>query len=194
VVVSARDLFVERGYVATTIAAVAERAGVSADTIYSTLGSKSALLHEVLDQVIGGDDEPVPLLERSGPAAVRAETDQRRQLTMFATGITDQLERVRPVDDMLRSAAAVDAGAAELRADLQLRQRKEAMRAVISWVAANGPLRDGLSAKDAAAILWTLTSPDVHRLLRDDSGWSRKRFESWLRQSLVESLLPEPEP
>jgi hypothetical protein len=64
------------------------------------------------------------------------------------------------------------------------------MRAVVSWVAANGPLREGLSTKDAAAIMWTLTSPDVHRLLRDESGWSRKRFESWLRQTLVESLLP----
>lgn len=186
----ARDLFVERGYVATTIAAVAERAGVSADTIYSTLGSKSALLHEVLDAVIGGDDEQVALLDRAGPAAVRAEPDQRRQLAMFATGITDQLERVRPVDDMLRSAAAVDPGAAELRADLQLRQRKEAMRAVVGWVAAHGPLRAGLSQKDAAAIVWTLTSPEVHALLRDSSGWSRKRFESWLRDTLVESLLP----
>lgn len=189
---SARDLFLEQGYPATTIAAVARRAGVSADTIYSTLGSKSALLHDVLDLVIGGDDEAIPLLERQGPAAVRAEPDQRRQLTMFATGITDQLERVRPVDDMLRSAASVDPAAAELRADLQLRQRKEAMRAVVSWVSANGPLRPGLTAKDAAAIVWTLTSPEVHHLLRDGSGWSRKRFETWLRETLIESLLPRP--
>ena len=99
---------------------------------------------------------------------------------MFATGITDQLERVRPIDDVLRSAAAVDPAAAELRADLQLRQRKSAMRAVVGWVAAHGPLRPGLSADDAAAIVWTLTSPEVHLLLRDSSDWSRKRFEEWL--------------
>ena len=190
VVDSARDLFVERGYLATTIAAVAERAGVSPDTIYSTLGSKSALLHEVLDTVIGGDHEQVALLDRAGPAAVRAEPDQRRQLALFATGITDQLERVRPVDDMLRSAAAVDQSAAELRADLQLRQRREAMQAVVGWVAAHGPLRAGLSQKDAGAILWTLTSPEVHQLLRGSSGWSRKRYERWLRDALVDSLLP----
>jgi AcrR family transcriptional regulator len=190
VVASARELFLEQGYPQTTIAAVAARAGVSPDTIYSTIGSKIALLREVLDVVIGGDDEDVALLDRSGPQAMRAEPDQRRQLTMFATGITEQLERVRPIDDVLRSAAAVDPAAAELRADLQLRQRKSAMQAVVSWVSAHGPLRSGLSSDDAAAIVWTLTSPEVHLLLRDSSGWSRKRYEDWLATTLVESLLP----
>jgi AcrR family transcriptional regulator len=194
VVESARELFLEQGYPKTTIAAVASRAGVSPDTIYSTIGSKIALLREVLDTVIGGDDEDVALLDRSGPQAVRAEPDQRRQLAMFATGITDQLERVRPVDDVLRSAAAVDPAAAELRADLQLRQRKSAMRAVVSWVGAHGPLRDDLSAEDAASVVWTLTSPEVHLLLRDSCGWSRKRYEHWLAGTLVDGLLPPAAP
>ncbi|HZG95669.1 MAG TPA: helix-turn-helix domain-containing protein, partial [Mycobacteriales bacterium] len=120
---SARDLFLERGYPGTTIAGVARRAGVSADTVYSLFGSKPGLLKEVLDVVIGGDEEDVPVLERPGPQAVRAEKDQRRQLELFAAGITDQLERVRPMDDILRSAAAVDPAPAQLRSDLQLRQR-----------------------------------------------------------------------
>lgn len=187
---SARDLFLQHGYPGTTIAGVARRAGVSADTVYSLFGSKPGLLKEVLDVVIGGDEEDVPVLERPGPQAVRAEKDQRRQLELFAAGITDQLERVRPMDDILRSAAAVDPAAAQLRSDLQLRQRRSGMRAVASWLAANGPLRDGLSEDDAAAILWTLTSSEVHAMLRDVSGWSRERFEDWLRDTLTASLLP----
>ena len=187
---TARELFLERGYPATTIAAVARRAGVSADTIYSVFGSKSTLLKEVLDVVIGGDDAQVALLDRAGPQAVRAEPDQRRQLEMFATGITDQLERVRPMDDILRSAAAVDAAAADLRADLQLRQRRESMRTVVAWIAARGPLRDGLSQEDAAAVVWTLTSPEVHLMLRDTWGWSRGRYAQWLQNTLIATLLP----
>ena len=187
---TARELFLERGYPATTIAAVARRAGVSADTIYSVFGSKSTLLKEVLDVVIGGDDAQVALLDRAGPQAVRAEPDQRRQLEMFATGITDQLERVRPMDDILRSAAAVDAAAADLRADLQLRQRRESMRTVVAWIAARGPLRDGLSQEDAAAVVWTLTSPEVHLMLRDTWGWSRGRYAQWLQNTLTATLLP----
>ena len=187
---SARALFLEQGFPATTIAAVARRAQVSADTVYSVFGSKANLLKEVLDVVIGGDDEDVPLLERDRPQAVRAEPDQRCQLGMFAADITTQLERVRPLDDILRSAAAVDPAAAELRADLQLRQRRAAMRTVVAWVGAHGPLREGLTDEEAAAVVWTLTSPEVHAMLRDTWGWSRERFERWLRETLVAGLLP----
>jgi hypothetical protein len=109
---------------------------------------------------------------------------------MFARGLTDQLERIRPMDDVLRSAAAVDAAAAELRADLQLRQRRSAMATVVSWVAAHGPLHPGLSADEATAITWTLTSPEVHQMLRDTWGWPRERYERWVRDTLVSSLLP----
>lgn len=187
---AAHELFLERGFPATTVAAVARRAQVSPDTVYSTFGSKSALLKEVLDVVVGGDDEDVALLDRAGPQAMRAEPDQRTQLAMFAAGVTAQLERVRPVDDILRSAAAVDPVAAELRADVQLRQRRAAMRTIVSWIAEHGPLRNGTSQEEAAAIVWTLTSPEVHVMLRDSSGWSPERYEQWIRETLISSLLP----
>jgi hypothetical protein len=144
----------------------------------------------VLDVVVAGDDEDVAVLQRADPQATRAEPDQRRQLAMFAAGLTGQLERIRPMDDVLRSAAAVDPAAAELRADLQLRQRRTAMAAVVSWVAAHGPLRDGLTEEEATAVTWTLTSPEVHQMLRDTWGWPRERYEQWLRETLVSSLLP----
>lgn len=163
------------------------------DTIYSAFGSKVALLKQVLDVLVGGDDEDVAVLDRVGPQALRAEPDQRRQLAIFAAGMTEQLERVRPIDDILRSAAAVDAKAAELRADLQLRQRREAMNAVVTWIVARGPLRDGVSPEDASAIIWTLTSPEVHFMLRETWGWPPKRYEDWLRDTLTAGLLaPSP--
>lgn len=190
VVASARELFLAQGYAATTIAAVARHAGVSPDTIYGTLGSKIGLLKAVLDVTIGGDDEDVAVLDRAGPQALRAEPDQRRQIALFATGVTGQLERLRPMDDILRGAAAVDPAAAELRADLQLRQRREAMRAFVGWIAANGAFRDGLSEDEGAAIVWTLASPEVHAMLRDVWGWPADRYADWLRDTLTASLLP----
>lgn len=140
--------------------------------------------------VVGGDDQPVPFLDREAPQAMREETDQRRQLAMFAHGMTEQLERIRPLDDVLRSAAAVDASAAELRAETQSGQRLAAMKVIAKWVAARGKLRRGLTIDDAGSIVWTLTSPEVHRMFRDDCGWSQKRYEQWLRDTLVDSLLP----
>jgi AcrR family transcriptional regulator len=190
VVAAARELFLAQGYPATTIAAVAGRAGVAPDTVYSAFGTKVALLKEVLDVAVAGDDADVAVLDRRDPQAMRAEPDQRKQLAMFAAGMTGQLERIRPMDDVLRSAAAVDAAAADLRADLQLRQRRAAISTVISWVSAHGPLRDGLPDDEATAITWTLTSPEVHQMLRDTWGWPRERYEEWLRQTLTRSLLP----
>ena len=189
---AALGLFLEHGYVGTTVSAVARQARVAEDTVFHVFGSKRGLLTQVLDVVIGGDDDAVPVLERAGPQAVRAETDQRRQLALFAEGMTAQLERVRPLDDVLRGATAADPQLAALRADVQMRQRRQAMAAVTAWVAARGPLRDGVSTAEAADVLWTLTSPEVHRLLRVDCGWSAEQYAGWLRTSLVDGLLPPP--
>ena len=158
--------------------------------MYGAFGTKADLLKALLDVVIGGDDDDVALLDRANPQLVRLATDQYRQIALFADGITAQLERVRPLDDILRSAAAVDPAAADLRADLQLRQRRDAMRTVVSWIAANGPLREGTTQEDAAAIVWTLTSAEVHQMMRDVWGWPQERFIDWLRETLTTSLLP----
>jgi AcrR family transcriptional regulator len=187
---AALELFLERGYVATTVAAVAGRAGVAGDTVFHVFGSKRGLLTQVLDATIGGDDEPVAVLERAGPQAVRDEPDQRRQVALLARGMTAQLERVRPLDDVLRSAAAADPELAALRADVQLRQRRQAMSAVVGWIAARGALRQGATTGGAADEVWTLTSPEVHRLLRVDCGWTVEQYAEWLRRSLEGALLP----
>lgn len=179
----------EAGYASTSLAAIAGTAGVSVDTVYKTFGSKIGLLKEVLDVGIGGDDVPVPLLERAGPQALREETDQRVQVRMLAAGVTGQLERIRPLDDILRSAAAVDREAAALREDIQVRQRRTAMRTIVGWIAAHGPLRNGLSVDRAAQVVWTLTSPEVHLLMRDTGGWSEPSYRAWLEQAIADAIL-----
>lgn len=181
--------FLEAGYAGTSLAAVAGTAGVSVDTIYKTFGSKIALLKGVLDVTIGGDDLEVPLLERAGPQALRQETDQRVQVAMLAAAVTEQLERLRPLDDILRSAAAVDGEAADLRKDIQVRQRRTAMRAIVGWIAARGPLRDGVTLTQAAHMVWTLTSPEVHLMMRDTGGWSKGAYREWLEDAIADGIL-----
>src|SRR6185437_190677 len=100
-----------------------------------------------------------------------------------------QLERIRPLDDMLRSAAAVDADIAALRDDLQLRQRRLAMTTVAGWIAARGPLRGGTTVDDAGATIWTLTSAEVHHMLRVGWGWSADHYRGWLADTLRVTLL-----
>lgn len=181
--------FLEIGYASTPLATIARTASVSVDTVYKTFGSKIGLLKEVLDVTIGGDDSVIPLLERPGPQALRNETEQRVQVKMLAAAVTDQLERIRPLDDILRSAAAVDPEAAILREDIQVRQRRTAMRTIVGWIAANGPLRDGQTVTRAAQVVWTLTSPEVHILMRDTGGWSKRSYRAWLERAVTDAIL-----
>lgn len=171
------------------MAAVAQQAGVSPDTVYKRFGSKIVLLKNVLDVAVGGDDDEVALLERAAPETMRIEPDQRRQIVLFAYGMAAQLDRLAPLDAILRSAAAVDPEAAALRDDIQLRQRRQAMYTVVGWIAAHGNLRDGLSQEDATAAVWTLTSPEVHAMFRQTWGWSSDQYAAWLEATLTANLL-----
>jgi len=185
---AAQGLFAERGYAASTVEAIAAAAGVAVDTVYAGFGSKRGVLQALLDVRVGGDEARIDLLDRAGPQAVRRERDQEVQLAAFAADISAIIERARPVDDIIRGAAAVDAGVAGFRAKAQA-YRYGNMRQLISWLTANGPLRAGLTEDDAAAIVWTMTSPEVHGLLRVGRGWSPERYAAWLRDSLTRILL-----
>lgn len=191
VVQAAHRRFLSRGYAATTLTAVASDAGVSVDTIYAVFGSKRGLLSAVMDVNVGGDDEPTAVLEREAPQRMRAEGDQRTQLAMFAAGMAGELERMRPLDDVLRSAAAADPDVAAARHEQNDVQRHRAMTTVVGWIAFRGPLRDGLDLATAADLVWTLTSPEVHHMLLETRGWSRSQYEMWLRDTLTHALLAE---
>jgi AcrR family transcriptional regulator len=185
---AAEGLFGERGYAATSVGAVAEAAGVAVDTVYATFGSKRKVLAALMDVRVGGDDLPVAVLDRPEPQAVRRERSQKKQIVMFAKSIGPILDRVRPIDDIMRGAAAVDPEVAALRAAIQ-QTRYENLVKFVSWIAANGSLRGGLSGEDAGAIVWTLTSPEVHRMLRGERGWGAERYTDWLAQTISRTLL-----
>ena len=70
----ARRLFIERGYEATTIAAIAAAAGVAPDTVYATVGRKPVLFRLLVEAAISGTSEAVPALEREYVRRVRAST------------------------------------------------------------------------------------------------------------------------
>ena len=183
------DLFAERGYVATTIDAVAARAGVAVDTVYATFGTKKGMLSALIDLRVTGSSEGSDVLAGEGPRALRKVSNQRQMLAGFAADIVPRIERVRPIDDVMQSAGAIDPEIAELRARMQ-ENRFSKLRTFIEWLAANGALRRDIDVGEAATFAWTLTSPEVNRLLRDVRGWSSQRYQEWLSATLVRVLLP----
>jgi AcrR family transcriptional regulator len=186
---AARDLFLQRGYGGTTIEAISEKAAVAPETIYATFKKKRNVLSFVFDIAIGGDDEDIHLLDRPDPQAVLNETDQHRQLTLFANDITEILHRAAPVFEILRVAAKTELEIAELVERL-LRERLVNMSMVAKSVAANGPLRDGLNRARAAEIIWSMTSPELYLLTTRDLKWTDEQFSEWLMDTLIRLLLP----
>jgi AcrR family transcriptional regulator len=180
--------FVQDGYRTATVETIAADAGVSAKTVYHLFASKAGLLKQVMDVAFVADDEAIPLIDRAGPQQVKAEPEQRRQIQLAARGTAELLERIRPVDDVLTDAAAADPDAAALRDDIELRQRREAMRVLAGWFSETGPLRGGLTVDRAAEILWVLTSPEVHRLYRKHCGWTADEYANWLTAALLDGI------
>lgn len=189
VVDAARDLFLERGYVATTIGAISDRADVPAPTLYRLFSSKLGILRALLDTSIAGDDQQVPLQQRPEVAALFAEADPDALLAGFV-GIAVAINvRTNDLYRILTSASASDPAAAELFADLQ-RQRAEGQSRVARSLARANALRPGLRERDAADIIHALMSPELYRLLVIDRGWPTDRYEQWLVSTLTDQLTP----
>ena len=186
---AAYKLFVERGYAGATIEAIAQEAGVAQETVYAIFGSKRKILAFLLDISVGGDDQPVRILDRREPQAVLHDTDQKRQLAMFAKGITEILIRAAPIVEIMRNAAKIEPEIAELLENM-LKERLQNMTSFAQSVADNGPLQVGLDEAQAGEMVWALTSPELFQLLTIDRGWTKEKYTQWLTDVLPRLLLP----
>ena len=65
VLAAARTLFLERGYGATTIEGISSASEIPQATVYRLFSSKNGILEALVDTSVAGDDEPVPVAERS---------------------------------------------------------------------------------------------------------------------------------
>ena len=102
---AAEALFVQNGYAATTITAIAGRADVAVQTVYAVFGTKRAILAELLAVRVVGDDTATPLKDRDDWRAMEAETDPRRQLGRLAAIATRIGERMGALYNVLAGAA-----------------------------------------------------------------------------------------
>ena len=186
---AARKLFAERGYAGATIESIAQEAEVAPETIYAVFGNKRAILAHLIDISVGGDDEPIRLLQRPGPQAIFQEHDPRQQLHLFAQDISVILERVAPIFETMRLAAKTEPEIADLLQNI-LRERLHNMTSLVQRLSQHSPLREGPTDTQAAETIWTLTSPEVFSLLTVDRSWSREQYSRWLADALNRLLLP----
>lgn len=181
IVEAARLLFLERGYTATTMGAIAAAAGVSHETVYA-FGPKPALFRHLVEIALSGSDSPVPGIERDYARQVMAETDSRRLFDIYARAMRETQERLAPLFAVLSEGAQTDPDLKALSDELSAR-RAGHMRLLATHLAEIGGLRQGISVETAADVIWLLNSSEVFLLLVRDRRWAPDLFERWLAES-----------
>jgi len=185
----ARRRFLADGFASTTVGVIAEGADVSVETVYKAFGNKAGLLKAVFDVAAVGDDEPIPLAEREMVAAIKAEPDGHKKLHIYCMAYIERAERMVPVNLLARDAAATDATAAGVLAQLR-RERLTGMTEFAQHLRESRVLREGVTVDESRDVLWTYTSAEVWEMLVMQRGWKPDRFGRWLEQQLTAALLP----
>jgi AcrR family transcriptional regulator len=190
IVDAASRLFVENGYGATTVDAIAAAAGVSRKTVFTSVGGKAEALKLAFDWGVVGDDAPAPLMERSHVKDSYAEPDARVILARQARFVRGVAERIAPLAAVARAAAGLDA---EIRVLVESaeRQRQQGMTQLARLLETRGALRPGLDVAEAADILWLLSDPGTYQRLVTRRGWPVERYDAWLAETHI-ALLVDP--
>jgi AcrR family transcriptional regulator len=187
VVDAARTLFLERGYVATTIEAISEHSDVPSATVYRLFSSKLGILKALLDTSIAGDDQPLAVQERPDVASRFTEPDPHKLLAGLAGVTTAINQRTNDVYRVLMSAAGSDPAAAELLSEIR-QQRDRGQGQIARSLSRAHALKPGLRERDAADLIHALMSPEVYRLLVGDRRWTPERYTQWLATTLTQQL------
>jgi AcrR family transcriptional regulator len=188
IVSAAARLFVEDGYGATTIDAVAEAAGVSRKTVFTAVGGKVDLLKTALDWAVAGDDTPVAVADRPAVRELLALDDPVALITAWVRVMVAIDVRVAGLFLALEVAADGDHAASGLLEESR-RQRLVGARAVVNRLAALDALTDAVSRADAADMAWLATDPVLFDRFVRIRGWSVGKFETWLTRTLTGQLL-----
>lgn len=191
VIDAARNLFLKRGYGATTIDAISAGSDVPPATVYRLFSSKRGILKALLDVSIVGDDDQVPMAERPHVQSLLADPDPKNTVANFVNVAAEVNTRTAAIYRILTSAAASDGDAATLLDELT-RQRQQGQGLVARALARRRALRPALGERDAGDIIHALMSPEVYRLLVVDRGWPPERYKTWLTETLVSQLLAAP--
>lgn len=184
---AATRLFLADGYSATSVRSVAQAAGVAEKTVYLHYATKLALLKEVVETTIVGDDEAVAAADRHWFQDIVENPDPEQKLRLLAQASAVLHERTGAVFAMARGAAAADPDAAALWAF-----GKQGHRADMTLLAASFETVDllppGRDSTWATAVLYVLVGPETWHLLRVELGYTPEAYRDWLHTALAHTL------
>jgi AcrR family transcriptional regulator len=184
---AARELFTERGYAATAMTAIADRAGVALDTVYAAAGRKPDLARLLIETAISGTGQAIPAEQRDYVRAIQAVPDARTKIAIYAAAITAIAPRMALVLAIIQQAPD-EPELAQLWH--QIAERRAAnMRLFVADLATVAPLR--LDVDEAADIVWATNAAELYQLLVGQRGWTPQRYERFLTDTWQRLLLAD---
>jgi AcrR family transcriptional regulator len=184
---AALGLFLERGYMATTIEAIARKAAVAPATVYQAFGTKQAILARILDQTIAGDAQPAALLDRDWVKQASQHPDPRQRLALVIRHTSQVAARTAPIKEVMRDAAAADPAVRQLIRDDDQR-RYITQQTLVDVVIGEDSLRAGCDRDHAEATFFALVNSHSYQLLATHLGWSPADWQQWLTAVLDREL------
>lgn len=180
-------LFLEKGYVNTTVQGIAQAARVAPATIYQAFGTKHAVLAAALDITVAGDDTPLAVLGQDWVEDARREMNRSRQLRLIVEGASEIAARTAPLKEILRDAAATEAAARELiREDHERRHRTQ--EGLVDLLIENRPLRAGIDRRRAVDTFFALVNSATYELLVTRRGWTLSAWQAWTADVIEREL------
>jgi AcrR family transcriptional regulator len=192
IVAAAARLFGDQGYVAVSVDAIADAAGVSRATVFNAIGGKAELLRaafrSAFGEAAGSPDEAMPLVERPRSVEIRALATAHDYLVGYAGVCTAIHHHMALIYEAIREAARADPDVATLWTDVNA-ERHRGAHTIVTDVRKRAPLRPGLTVAHAADVVWMLNDPVHFHMLVLGRGWPEARFSAWLARALEMELL-----
>ncbi len=181
---SAAALFLSKGFVATTIADIAQHAGVALLTIYRGFGSKAGLLSAVQDQAVVGDDEQVAQLDREWARGL-VDLVPRDAICVLVAELLTSTARAAPIFDVIQSAAADPAVRGLL--DETHRRRVQTCQELADRVLGERSAR----SRQLGDLIYVVLGVESYLLLVVRRAWSEPAWASWAQRALEAELADE---
>jgi TetR/AcrR family transcriptional regulator, regulator of autoinduction and epiphytic fitness len=190
VLAAATAVFLDRGYVGATMRTIATEAGVSVPTVESLFGTKARVLKAAIDVAIAGDDEPIPVLDRSWTdAASRAETVDEL-LSIVAGVIGPAQARSSGLVLAVFEGSSTDSELAALSAQM-VAQRGKTAEWLVGALSRKAALRDGCGRREAIDTVWMLMDPAVFDRLTRQRHWTQEHYRRWFAGSVRHLLIAD---
>lgn len=187
IVKAAYGLFCAQGYAGTTMAQIAEAAGVAVQSVYFTFHTKATLLSRAYDFAVMGEEEPqIPQLQ-PWYRAMTTEPDVTQALRHFVTGVSEITRRVTPLAIAAQVAADGDPDTARVMT-FHDGMQADGYREVVKLLSAKAELRPGLSLERGTDLLLLYAGTDVYHVLVEMRGWSHDELLSWAVVTLADQL------